>query len=191
MVLVSTDHWENTKVVITEKMDGEGTSIYRDNFHARSTTYAPHPSRSRMRAIWGEVRYDIPAGWKVCGENVSAVHSIKYTELPSYFLVFSIWEKEVAYSWDETVLYSRLLGLDTVPVLWRGIWDRQKCHEIIDGLDLTKQEGIVIRPAGSFEWKLIEDPQRSPLGKWVRKGHVTTDEHWMKKPVEWNELRAQ
>ena len=190
MVLMSTDHWEGTEVVITEKMDGEGTSIYRDNFHARSTTYAPHPSRSRMRAIWGSIRHDIPASWKICGENVSAVHSIKYTELPSYFLVFSIWEKEVAYSWDETVLYSQLLGLDTVPVLWRGTWDKDKCHEVIKSLDLTKQEGIVIRPAGTFEWKFIDNPWWSPLGKWVRKGHVTTDEHWMNKPVEWNGLRA-
>ena len=77
-----------------------------------------------------------------------------------------------------------------MPVLWRGTWDKDKCHEVISGLDLTKQEGVVIRPAASFNWDQIADPAAGVMGKWVRKGHVTTDEHWMNKPVEWNGLRA-
>jgi hypothetical protein len=190
MVLESTDQWTGTEVVITEKMDGEGTSMYRDNYHARSTSYAPHPSRSRARAIWGTVRYDIPVGWKLCGENVSAVHSIKYTELPAYFLVFSIWDETMlALDWDSTEEWCGMLDLFTVPVLWRGMWNEGKCREIIDGLDLTRQEGVVIRPAGRYDWDHIADKQ-GVMGKWVRRGHVTTDEHWMKKPVEWNILKG-
>ena len=191
MVLISTDHWEGTEVVITEKMDGECTTLTGEYMHARSPDYNAHPSRTRVRAEWGRIRGDIPVNWKICLENVSAVHSIKYTELSSYFLVFSIWEKEVAFSWDETTLYSKLLGLDSVPVLWRGIWDKAKCHEITERLDLTKHEGVVIRPAGTFEWKFIDNPWWSPLGKWVRRGHVTTDEHWMDKPVVWNKLKGE
>jgi hypothetical protein len=190
MVLRSTEHWAGTEVVITEKMDGEGTSIYRDNFHARSTEYAPHPSRSRMRAIWGAVRYDIPLNWRICGENVSARHSIGYTDLPSYFLVFSIWDRGTALAWDDTVEWCHLLNLDTVPVLWQGMWSEDKCREIIAGLDVMKQEGIVVRPNGRFPWERIADPWMGVLGKWVRKGHVTTDEHWMQRPVEWNELKG-
>jgi hypothetical protein len=189
MILASTGHWEGTEVVITEKMDGEGTSIYRDNFHARSTSYAPHPSRSRMRAIWGSVRHEIPLNWRICGENVSARHSIGYTDLPSYFLVFSVWDRRTALAWDDTVEWCQLLGLDTVPVLWRDTWSHAKCYEITCGLDLDRHEGIVVRPAGGFEWEAIAS-QWGPLGKWVRRGHVTTDEHWMKRPVEWNGLRG-
>jgi hypothetical protein len=36
-------------------------------------------------------------------------------------LVFSIWNEQNALSWDETVEWAELLGLFTVPVLWRGI----------------------------------------------------------------------
>ena len=190
MVLESTAHWEGMQVVITEKMDGEGTSMYRDNYHARSTSYAPHPSRSRARAIWGRVRNDIPLGWKICGENVSAKHSIGYDQLSSYFLVFSIWnERSAALSWPDTVTWCQLLGLDTVPVLWHGKWDEERCREITSGLNLEHQEGIVVRPLWEFMWDRIADPKTGVMGKWVRKGHVTTDEHWMKRPVEWNGLK--
>ena len=51
------------------------------------------------------------------------------------------------------------------------------------------QEGVVIRPAGRYDWDHIADKQ-GVMGKWVRRGHVTTDEHWMKKPVEWNILKG-
>lgn len=192
MVLISTDHWENTEVIITEKMDGECTTLAKKYMHARSPDYNPHPSRTRVRAEWGRIRNDIHPDWRVCGENVSAVHSIKYTELPSYFLVFSIWDETMlALDWDNTEEWCGLLGLPTVPVLWKGIWNDSKCREIIDGLDLTKHEGAVVRPRAEFHWNQIADPFNGVLGKWVRRGHVTTDQHWLSKPVEWNRLRGQ
>jgi len=190
MVLESTDHWTGVEVVITEKMDGECTTLARDYMHARSPNYGPHPSRTKVRAMWGRIRHEIPDAWRLCLENVSARHSIKYVGLPSYFLVFSIWDQlGTARGWDDTEEWCQLLGLHTVPVLWRGTWDRQACCEVIAGLDLDGQEGIVVRPAGGFRWGQIADPRAGVLGKWVRKGHVTTDQHWMERPVEWNGLR--
>lgn len=189
MVLESVDHWKGRQVVITEKMNGECSTLFSDYYHARSTIYAPHPSRTHCRAIWGRVRHNIPEGFRVCGENVSAVHSIRYDNLPSYFLVFSIWNGDVAFSWDETEEWCGLMELSTVPVLWRGVWDEDKCRLVIAGLDLEKQEGIVVRPAGRFLFKQIQDVRNGVMGKWVRRGHIQTDEHWMGKPVEWNGLR--
>ena len=75
-----------SRVVVTEKMDGECTTMYRDYLHARSTDYSPHPSRDRVRALHAQIAHDIPEGWRVCGENVYAQHSISYDALPSYFL---------------------------------------------------------------------------------------------------------
>jgi hypothetical protein len=182
--------WKGKEVVITEKMDGECTTLTKDYMHARSPNYSPHPSRTKMRAEWGRVRNDIPPGWKVLLENVSAKHSIGYTDLLSYFLVFSIWEENgLALSWDGTEFWCQLLGLCTVPVLWRGVWDEDKCRKIIDSLDLKHQEGIVVRLSGCYRWNQIANPLSGALGKWVRRGHVTTDEHWMDRPVEWNRLR--
>ncbi len=188
MVLQSVDHWAGTRVVITEKMDGENTTMYRMCSHARSPDGRPHPSRTRARAIWGRVRYDIPIGWRICGENVSAVHSIKYYDLAGYYLVFSIWNGDNALTWDDTKEWCQLLGLPTVPVLYHGLWDEAVCNEIISGLDLQRQEGIVVRPEGTFGSEQIAS-KTGVMGKWVRKGHVTTDEHWMDKPVEWNMLQ--
>jgi hypothetical protein len=48
----------------------------------------------------------------------------------------------------------------------------------------------VVRPAGAFRFGQIQDTRGGVLGKWVRRGHVTTDEHWMDRPVEWNRLRG-
>ena len=33
------------QVIVTEKMDGENTSMYRHRIHARSIDSLPHPSR--------------------------------------------------------------------------------------------------------------------------------------------------
>ena len=126
MVLESVDHWKGRQVVITEKMNGECSTLFSDYYHARSTIYAPHPSRTHCRAIWGRVRHNIPEGFRVCGENVSAVHSIRYDNLPSYFLVFSIWNGDVAFSWDETEEWCGLMGAQHRPCLMeRGLGRRQ------------------------------------------------------------------
>ena len=74
--------------------------------------------------------------------------------------------------------------------VWQGVWSESICRRITDELDLTQHEGIVVRPRSEYHWKQIADPAQGVMGKWVRKGHIQTDEHWMKQPVVWNELRA-
>lgn len=122
--LESLDHLIGHECVITEKMDGENTTMTRDYLHARSLSYEAHPSRSWVRALHGQIAHEIPEGMRVCGENLYAVHSIAYENLRSYFQVFAIWDKRnVCLSWDETVEWCALLGLEPVPVLGRGRWD--------------------------------------------------------------------
>jgi RNA ligase/HNH endonuclease len=186
-MLESTAGWEGTEVVATEKMDGEGTTFYRGDLHARSMDSAHHPSRTHIKAIHGAVEYDIPEGWRVCGENLTAVHSLRYEGLPSYFMVFNIWDKLTCLSWDETIEWAALLGLETVPTLWRGPYSDEKCRELCASLDPERQEGLVVRPARAFALK--EFPH--VVGKYVRARHVQTDEHWMRKPVEYNGLEKE
>lgn len=88
-------------VVVTEKMDGENCTMYSDYIHARSLEYSSHPSRDRVKAMWSQIAHDIPKGWRVCGENLYAEHSIHYDDLSSYFQVFSVWnDKNVCLSWS-------------------------------------------------------------------------------------------
>jgi hypothetical protein len=80
------------EVVVTEKLDGENTTLYADGLHARSVDSAHHPSRTWAKALQGRAGARIPAGWRVCGENVYARHSIPYDALDGYFYGFSVWD---------------------------------------------------------------------------------------------------
>lgn len=181
--LADCSHFEGKKVVITEKMDGENTTLYSFGLHARSLNSADHPSRTWVKGLHGQIAHEIPEGWRICGENLYAKHSIHYTNLPSYFLVFSIWNEEnVCLSWDETVEWSHLLGLQTVPVLWEGLWSEEAVRSFWKPSE--GREGYVVRLADSFPF------ERFPLAmaKWVRPHHVQTDDHWMHSAVIPNKL---
>lgn len=178
---------EGAEVVITEKMDGENTTLYRDGFHARSLDSGFHPSRSWLAAFHAGLCHTIPKGWRVCGENLFARHSIAYTNLPSYFLAYSVWEEDRCHSCADTEAWLAQRGMDMVPVLYRGLFLPTTLSEVVRSLDRSRQEGCVIRRATSFAAK---DFSRSVV-KWVRAGHVQTDQHWTKTPLVRNGLREE
>ncbi len=174
--LRNVDHLVGKRVVITEKMDGENTTLYSDHIHARSLDSNDHWSRHWVKGTWSQIRRDIPDGWRVCGENMYATHSILYENLPSYFLAFSVWKDEdVCLSWNETEDSCEILGIPTVPVLWRGEFQESMFPEFWGDFDPEKTEGYVIRVEDSFR---LEEFSQS-IAKFVRKGHVQTDDHWM------------
>ena len=181
-------HLIGCEVVVTEKMDGENSNLYRDHYHARSMEEASGPDRARVKAIWSSFAHDIPAGWRVCGENLYAKHSILYTRLPSYLLVFSIWnERNVCLPWDETVEWCDLWGLQTVPVLYRGPWDETLIRSLyVEGREPDPMEGYVARVADGFPYGQF----KASVAKFVRKAHVTTNNHWRHAPIEPNGLAA-
>lgn len=186
--LFDVDHFAGKEVVVTEKMDGENTTMYRDAIHARSLDSQHHPSRDWVKALHGMIATELPEHWRFCGENVYAQHSIVYQELSSYFYLFSVWNEEnVALSWDETLEWANLLSLETVPVLYRGVYDSNVIDELTDAIDTNTQEGYVIRLAERFQFEAFG---RS-IAKWVRKGHVQTDQHWMHAPVVPNGLKNE
>ncbi|MFI6963658.1 RNA ligase family protein [Streptomyces sp. NPDC050255] len=174
-----------SEVVVTEKMDGENTTLYADGLHARSLDSAHHPSRGRVKALQGRIGPRIPPGWRICGENMFARHSIPYEDLASHFYGFSVWDGEVCLDWDLTVDFLRDLGIPTPPVLWRGVFDARAEKELRAlKPDTLRQEGYVVRPAERFPAAAF----RRRVAKWVRPGHVTTDTHWMHAEVVENGL---
>lgn len=180
------------EVVVTEKMDGENCTMYSDYIHARSLEYSSHPSRDRVKAMWAQVAHDIPEGWRVCGENLFALHSIAYDDLSSYFQVFSIWnEKNECLSWDETKEWAGLLGFQTVKEIARGewkvgsSWTHGSWASYVQLYLGRSSEGYVVRLADRFHYK---DFRRS-VAKYVRKNHVVhRDGHWSNRPVVPNKL---
>ncbi|MFI8389591.1 RNA ligase family protein [Streptomyces sp. NPDC085540] len=161
------------EVVVTEKLDGENTTLYADGLHARSLDSAHHPSRAWVKGLQGRIGPGIPAGWRVCGENLYARHSIPYEDLDSWFYGFSVWDGEHCLDWDRTVRFLHGLGVPTPRVLWRGTFDERALRKL--KLDTTRQEGYVVRTTAGFA---REDFGRC-VAKWVRGGHVQTSTHWM------------
>ncbi len=180
------DGFEGEEVVATIKMDGEQTNLYRDGFHARSLDTPKHPSRDWLWGLFRRVGHQIPEAWRICGENLFAKHSIHYRNLKAYFLMFSVWnEDSVALSWKETVEWSELLGIPLVPVVYLGPWNHQVIHDLYQSeYDGDECEGYVVRVTKAIPYQAF----RRVVGKYVRKSHVQTDEHWMRKPVVQNEL---
>lgn len=175
------------QVVVTEKMDGENTSLYADHVHARSLDSAHHPSRTAVKQLQARIGASLPDGWRLCGENLQAVHSLAYSDLEAWFLLYSVWdETNTCLGWDITVEWAALLDVPTVPVLWRGVWDEKAVRRLSTSLDLFRQEGLVVRLADAFAYA---DFGRS-VAKWVRSGHVTTDAHWLSRPVVPNGVRG-
>ncbi|WP_327709386.1 AAA family ATPase [Streptomyces sp. NBC_00464] len=174
-----------SQVVVTEKLDGENTTLYADGLHARSLDSAHHPSRGRVKALQSRIGPRIPAGWRICGENMFARHSIPYEDLASHFYGFSVWDGELCLDWDRTVGFLRDLGIPTPAVLWRGVFDT-RAEKALRALkpDTLRQEGYVVRPAESFPAAAFG----RRVAKWVRPGHVTTDTHWMHTAVVENGL---
>ena len=186
-VCQSVTQFEGKKVVVTEKMDGENTTMLCDLIHARSLDSKGGEDRAWVKQFWSGIRNDIPLGWRVCGENLWAKHSVPYTNLKSYFYGFSIWnENNFALSWRETVEYFDILGICPVPVIYSGLWDERAIRSLTKDLDLNKTEGYVVRLAESFSY---EDFSTS-VAKFVRKGHVQTDKHWRSQLFIPNSLAA-
>lgn len=171
-------------VVILEKRDGENCNMYQSYIHARSLDSNNHPSRNWVKGLWGDIRHEIPEGWRICGENLYAKHSIHYTDLLTWFEVFSIWdENNICLSWDRTVEWCNLLGLKTVPILFEGSLDEYNFNWVKNilptTLDLTKQEGYVIRLYDEFTFADFD----KCVVKWVRPNHIQTNKHWSTQPI--------
>ncbi|MEU8460954.1 RNA ligase family protein [Streptomyces sp. NPDC029003] len=170
------------EVVVTEKLDGENTTLYADGLHARSLDSGHHPSRAWVKGLQGRIGAGIPAGVRVCGENLYARHSLAYEELDSWFYGFSVWDGDHCLDWDRTVPFLGRLGIPAPRVLWRGVYDERALRRL--RVDTSRQEGYVVRTVAGFR---REDFGRY-VAKWVRGGHVRTDTHWMYAPVVPNGL---
>ncbi len=173
--------FEGQEVVITEKMDGENTTMYTDYIHARSLDSQSHPTQSWARSFHGKIKHNIPENWRVCAENLYAKHSIYYDNLPSYLIAFSIWnEKNQCLSWNDYIEWCDLIGLTPQNVWYKGPWD----EKLIRGMHKEGTEGYIVRVARSFGFGEF----RRVVGKYVRAGHIQTTHHWKSQMITPNKL---
>ncbi|RYZ51382.1 MAG: 2'-5' RNA ligase, partial [Sphingobacteriales bacterium] len=189
------DYWlclqKMRTAIHTEKLDGENNCLNRYGVFARSHA-APttSPWTSHLRPRWDVLKNDL-GDLELFGENIYAIHSIEYRKIEHYFYVFAVRDQDRWLSWEEVCFYAAAFDMPTVPVLGQ-VADFEK-EDIFrnEVLALTQQasgfesldaatgkpctlEGIVTRNADGFA---TEDLGLNVF-KYVRKGHVKTDEHW-------------
>lgn len=123
------------------------------------------------------------------GENMYAIHSIEYAELTDYFYLFNILDTKTNewLSWEELKAEAERVGYTLTPYL--GVYNGMKASEVEKLFrEVMESEEKKHKPLGADpEGFVVRKSGRIPAGefsksfaKYVRKGHVQTDEHWSK-----------
>lgn len=194
-VLGSVEHLLNIPVVLTEKMDGSNLCMTRHAVFARSHNGPPtHESFDFAKQLHSGICHTIPDDVSVFGEYLFALHSISYTDLPGYFLIFGVREDTTGewWSWEMVKEMAREMGMPTVPYVATKIFRRAEDFETVCKT-LTSmasscghtREGVVLRVADEYR-----DPSTS-LAKYVRANHVTSSTHWAHQELKRNGLKNE
>lgn len=183
------NHLANKEVVVSIKKDGENTRMARDGWNARSLDSAHNFTRDWVARLHSIIRYDLPENHSFYLENVSYYHSIFYKNLPSYVYLLMIVHGDMTLHYDEEIEWANLLEIPQPEVLYRGIYDEKAIKKATSSLDLSMEEGYVIRHVEPFH---IDDFQKN-MTKFVRKNHIQPNNegnitHWLKNTYP-NELK--
>lgn len=190
-------------LIVEEKLDGSNTGFSFDSdgvLHFQSKTKYfgsnTHPQH-HLLFNWGWERRDalwaaIGPGINVYGEWLYAKHTLKYTELPDYFVAFDVYDREGDYFWsteDRDALLSSL-GIAVVPRITVGSFsDLEALKAVAEGpsaFGSPTKEGIYLR---------LEDGDRLSIrAKYVRpefrEKHGNEDRWWKNAVRERNELKS-
>ncbi len=188
------DYWSDVSrlkmIVHTEKLDGENNCLSRHGVFARSHA-APTVSAwtKEIRQRWELIKDDL-GDIEIFGENLYAIHSIEYRKLEHHYYVFAIRIHDTWLSWDEVKFYAGMFDFPTVPelkivqpdqetVFREDILTLTQQRSVLDSQDIVSGEsctceGIVSRNTNEYA---VDDFMHNVF-KYVRKGHVKTDEHW-------------
>lgn len=172
----------NNLVVITEKYDGENTSLYNNYIHSRSFEYTSHWSRNLMKKFHSEISHKIPENIRICGENLIGVHSIRYNNLPHFFLGFSAWKGDYCLPWDTTLELFKEIGIEPVRTLYYGKTTLDNLIDIAKKLDKNSTEGYVVRVADGFH--MNDFPVK--VGKFVFSNFSVSEKDWKNCKPEYN-----
>jgi len=185
----------NVPLIITEKIDGGSCMMSNTDIFARTHSGPPtHPSFNIGKAIHASIKHELVDGLDYFGEYCYAKHSIEYSELPGYFLLFGIRDNAAGFwrSWSTVTDWAKRLNIPTVPELEKITVSSEKELQIATEKHLNspsvyggEREGIVVRRAGPYS---LREFSKSVL-KIVRKNHVQTSEHWMNQEITPNKLK--
>jgi len=127
------------------------------------------------------------AGLILFGEWSAARHSLEYTALPDWFLLFDVYERATMRFWNSTRrnALAAEYGLATVPTLFHGKLTLADLKEMLSKVKSRyrsgRLEGVIIRKENQ-DWcesrtKLVRPDFTQAIF-----------EHWRRRRLEWNRL---
>lgn len=185
-------------VVVEEKLDGAnlGLSIAADGqLRAQNRGQyldEPHAGQFSRLPAWlaqhGEtLRAALNPSLILFGEWCAARHSLDYSELPDWFLLFDVYDRTVGNFWSTSrrnaLAYAA--GLLTVPQVFQGKTTVSALKQLVattsSHFRTGPLEGVVIRRE-SPEWC-------EARAKLVRPDFTQAiDTHWRRRAIEWNRV---
>lgn len=186
------------EVVVEEKLDGAnlGISVGVDGkLRAQNRgqyLHQPHSGQFARLTDWmaaheADLRDALRPDLIAFGEWCAAVHSLDYSALPGWWVLFDVYDRNAARFWS-TARRNQLaneLGLPTVPILFRGLANLAALKALLS------QEKSRYR-AGSMEGLIV----RLERGAWLQaraklvcpEFTQTIDAHWSQRSLQWNRL---
>lgn len=186
------------EVVVEEKLDGAnlGLSLAEDDSvraQNRGQYLAePHAGQFARLPAWlmqhGEaLRSVLNRDLIVFGEWCAARHSLDYTALPDWFVVFDVYDRAVGKFWNTARRNALAMqaGLMVVPQLFRGKTTLPALEALVNSTISRYRkgplEGVVIRRESS-EWC-------EARAKLIRVDFTQAiDTHWRRRRIEWNRV---
>ncbi|WP_165024323.1 RNA ligase family protein [Dysgonomonas sp. ZJ279] len=189
-------YWEDFRkietLVHTEKLDGENNCLNQFGVFARShASPTTSPWTNQIRERWELIKHDL-GDIELFGENLYAIHSIEYKHIEDYYFIFAVRCVDKWLSWEEVKFYAAMFDFPTVPelkiepvkdlsenMLKQQILNWAEEPSVFGSIDpstheVCTREGVVSRNIGEYP---VNDFAHNVF-KYVRKGHVKTDEHW-------------
>lgn len=175
-------------LVITEKLDGSNVCLTPTALFARSHGGPPtHPSFDWLKAFHARVGPSIPTAFSVFCEYTFAVHSIEYSALPSYVWLIGVRDERSHswLSWSDMEQVGVQLAIPVAPVVTRQVFsDVDQLRESTESAGgapgcFGPREGVVVRREDGFE----NADFSLAVAKWVRRGHVVTEDHWTQQAI--------
>ena len=189
------------EVTIEEKVDGANVGISLDSQRTlRAQNRGGYLSRSHRHPQFGLLFSWIDGhrdglvdalgrGLILFGEWCQAVHAVRYTRLPDWFLAFDVYDLGTRKFWSTSRRDQLIdsIGLARVPQLGRGRFDVDGLKRLLEGpsrLGEGPSEGLYLRADVADE--------TLTRAKLVRPGFLQRDEdHWSRRPLVLNELARE
>lgn len=188
------------EVVVEEKLDGANLGLsLESNGNLRAQNRGqylaePHAGQFARLPAWlaehgKEVAAALTSDLILFGEWCAARHSLNYSALPDWFLLFDVYDRSSGKFWNtrRRNAIAASTGLAVVPEISRSKVTLAELKALLttqpSRYRIGPIEGIVIRRE-STDWcearaKLVRADFTQAIG-----------EHWRKRSIEWNQLSA-